>query len=134
MLDFAGFFENLKEKISDLKDGLFDWIEENRKLAIIIAGLTLVILICLILLIAFSSSAKKNKTVKLPEEELVINEQLLIPNGPELPRDYTLSRQTKENWTDKELEPWFATPSEKEINALSQSNDNMINEIIKAAP
>ncbi|MCR4580175.1 MAG: hypothetical protein K5681_07505 [Treponema sp.] len=132
-MDLSGFFENIKEKISDLKDWLFDWIEENKKLALIIASLIFVILICLILLIVLASSGKK-KEVKVPDQELIINEQLLIPNGPELPRDYTLSRQTKESWTDQEIEPWFTTPSEKEINSLSQSNDNMINEIIKAAP
>ena len=133
-MDFSEIFENIKDKFSEIKDAVLDWIDENRKLAIIIAALILLILICLLLLAATTSSSKKKKTESANTNELIINEQLLIPNGPELPRDYTLSRQTKEKWTDEDVEPWFTTPSEKEINALSQSNENMINEIIKAAP
>ncbi len=133
-MDFAALFENLKEKFSEIKDALIDWIDENRKLAAIMAGLIAIILICLIILAGAASSQKKKKAKVEKPQELIIDEQLLIPNGPELPRDYTLSRQTKEKWSDEDVEPWFTTPSEKEINALSQSNDNMINEIIKAAP
>ena len=133
-MDFSELFEKIKDKISEIVDTLAEWIEENKKLAILAGSLILVILLCLILLAAAASSAKKKKTKPVEEESLVINENLLIPNGPELPRDYTLSRQTKEKWTDEDVEPWFTLPSEKEINALSQSNDNMVNEIIKAAP
>ena len=133
-MDFSEIFENIKDKFSEIKDAVLDWIDENRKLAIIIAALILLILICLLLLAATTSSSKKKKTETANTNELIINEQLLIPNGPELPRDYTLSRQTKEKWSDEDVEPWFTIPSEKEINALSQSNENMINEIIKAAP
>lgn len=133
-MDFSGLFDTIKEKFSEIKDAVLDWIDENRKMAFITAGLILVILLCLLLLVAASSSAKKKKAKKVEPESLVINEGLLIPNGPELPRDYTLSRQTKEKWSDEELSPWFTTPTEKEINSLSQSNKNMINEIIKAAP
>ena len=133
-MDFSELFEKIKDKISEIVDNLTEWIEENKKLAILAGSLILVILLCLILLAAAASSAKKKKAKPVEEESLVINENLLIPNGPELPRDYTLSRQTKEKWTDEDVEPWFTLPSEKEINALSQSNDNMVNEIIKAAP
>ena len=133
-MDFAEIFDNIKEKFSEITDTVVEWIDENRKMAIIAGGLIVIILLCLILLAAAVSSEKKKKAQPVQEEGLVINEQLLIPNGPELPRDYTLSRQTKEKWTDEDVEPWFTTPSEKEINALSQSNENMINEIIKAAP
>ncbi len=133
-MDFSEIFNNIKEKISEIKDTVIDWIDENRKLAIIIASMILLILICLLLLAAATSSSKKKKSEPVNKNELIINEQLLIPNGPELPRDYTLSRQTKEKWNEEDVEPWFTTPSEKEINALSQSNNNMINEIIKAAP
>ena len=133
-MDFSELFEKIKDKISEIVDTLTEWIEENKKLAILAGSLILVILLCLILLAAAASSAKKKKAKPVEEEGLVINENLLIPNGPELPRDYTLSRQTKEKWTDEDVEPWFTLPSEKEINALSQSNDNMVNEIIKVAP
>ena len=91
------------------------------------------ILICLILLIAIAGK-KDKKSDEVPGSRLVLTEPLIIPNGPELPRDYNTSRTTKEKWTDEEAQPWFTIPGEKEIDALSKSNDNLINEVIGAAP
>ncbi|MCH5292612.1 MAG: hypothetical protein J1E07_02615 [Treponema sp.] len=133
-MDFADFFDGIKEKFSETTETLLDWIEENKKVAIIISSLVIVILLCLVLLAASVSSAKKKKNAPRPRQELILSEPLLIPDGPELPRDYTLTRRTKEKWTDEEADPWFTVPSEKEIDSLSRSNESMVNEIIKAAP
>lgn len=133
-MDFADFFDGIKEKFSETTETLLDWFEENKKVAIIISSLVIVILLCLVLLAASVSSAKKKKNAPRPRQELILSEPLLIPDGPELPRDYTLTRRTKEKWTDEEADPWFTVPSEKEIDSLSRSNESMVNEIIKAAP
>ena len=77
---------------------------------------------------------KDKEPKKVPGQELVLTEKLVVPNGPELPRDYNTSRQTKDKWTDQESQQWFTIPGDKEIEALSKSNDNLINEIIGAAP
>lgn len=130
-------FEKIKNKFfsakDTVKDKIFYFYHENKKLALIIAGLILVILICLILLICMAGK-KSKKTDNLPGEELILTENLVIPDGPELPRDYTTSRQTKEKWTDEEAESWFTVPGQKEIDSLATSNENLVNEIIGAAP
>lgn len=125
--------ESIKDFISSLSDKVTSFYEENRKISFIILGLILVILICLILLVATSEKDKK-KQKDLPGSNLQLTESLIIPNGPELPRDYNISRKTKDKWTEEEAEPWFTVPTEKEINSLSNSNENMVNEIIGAAP
>ncbi|MBQ1711504.1 MAG: hypothetical protein II032_10345 [Treponema sp.] len=127
------FLEKIKDIFIDLKDKLLEFYEENKKLSIIILSSIIVILICLILLIALVSK-KDKEPKKVPGQELVLTEKLVVPNGPELPRDYNTSRQTKDKWTDQEAQQWFTIPGDKEIEALSKSNDNLINEIIGAAP
>lgn len=127
------FLEKIKDIFIDLKDKILDFYEENKKLSIIILSFFILILVCLILLIALSGKNKK-KVQKVPEQDLVLTEPLVIPDGPELPRDYNTTRKTKENWTDEEAQVWFTVPGEKEIDALSRSNDNLVNEIIGAAP
>lgn len=127
------FWEKIKEIFIDLKDKLLDFYEENRKLSLIILSFIIVILICLILLIALIGK-KDKKPDEVPGQELLLTESLVIPNGPELPRDYNTSRETKEKWSEEEAQEWFTIPGDKEIEALSKSNENLINEIIGAAP
>lgn len=128
--------EFLKEKfssfISPLKEKFLSFYEENKKLTYLIAGLIAALLLCIILLISTAGKNKKQKEV--PGQKLELTEKLVIPNGPELPKDYTVSRKTKEKWTDEEADPWFTTPSQKEIESLGNANDNLVNEIIGAAP
>lgn len=129
----SNILESIKDFISSLLDKVTSFYEENKKISFIILGLILVILFCLILLVATSEKDKK-KQKDLPGSNLQLTESLIIPNGPELPRDYNISRKTKDKWTEEEAEPWFTVPTEKEINSLSNSNENMVNEIIGAAP
>ena len=136
-MDFKEFFEDIKEKITDLTQPLIekatDFYEENKKLSLLILGLSALILILLILLIAVSGSKKKEEP-QIPGTVLELTETPLIPDGPELPKDYTPSRITKDKWTDEQAQQWFTVPSQNEIDSLSKSNDIMINEILGAAP
>jgi len=126
-------FEKLKDIFSPVIDKITAFYEENRKMFFVICGLVIVILICLILLAATSGKNKK-KVQEVPGRSLELTEPLIIPDGPALPREYTASRKTKENWTAEEAEPWFTVPDQKEIDSLGTANDNLINEIIGAAP
>lgn len=132
-MEKPAFLDDIKVKISALKDKIFFWIKENKKLAIVIASLFCLMLICIIILIC-SFNKGKNQSEKIYKEQLQLTHELVIPNGPDLPDDYTISRETKENWSKEEGEQWFTLPSEKEINGLSKANDNLIDEILGAAP
>ena len=131
-MDFKGILDSIKEKISSLIEKVREFYEENRMLSLIIAGLVAILLLCIVLLIALAG--KKKETVKVPGTVLELTETPVIPDGPELPKDYTASRTVKDKWTDEEAQEWFTLPSQKEIDSLAKSNDILINEITGAAP
>ncbi len=131
-MDFKGIHDNIKEKTSSLIEKVREFYEENRMLSLIIAGLIAILLLCIVLLIALAG--KKKETVKVPGTVLELTETPVIPDGPELPKDYTASRTVKDKWTDEEAQEWFTLPSQKEIDSLAKSNDILINEITGAAP
>ncbi len=131
-MDFSELKENINEKFSDLSERLINFCQENKKLAIAAGAFILLLFTGLIVLTA--SIEKKKK--KQPEKPYVLelSETLQIPESPELPKDYNISRRTKEKWDESETDEWFTVPSDTEIDSLANSNDNMINEIVGAAP
>lgn len=132
-MDFSGIIDTVKEKIQDLIDKCTEFYEENPKRFIIIASSIVAVLLLLIILCA-SGSSKKDKKTKTYIEKLELSEKLIVPDGPVLPKDYNYTRKTKDKWTEAEADEWFTTPTESEIEALSKSNDAIVNEIIGAAP
>ncbi|SEQ72385.1 hypothetical protein SAMN04487977_10977 [Treponema bryantii] len=131
-MDFQGLLDNIKEKASSIFEKIREFYEENKMLSYIIAGLTALLLICIILIIVLAGKKKEPEVV--PGSVLELTEPLAIPDGPELPKDYTASRTTKDKWSEEETEQWFTIPTQKEIDSLSKANDNLINEITGAAP
>ena len=123
----------LEEKLEPVTEKVLEVHEKNRKTFYVICGLVTIMLVCLILLIAIAVKGKK-KTVKVYGEKLELTEPLKVPDGSELPHDYTVNRTTKKSWTEEEAKEWFTVPSEEDVETLSKSNDNMVNEIIGAAP
>ena len=131
-MDFKGICENIKEKLSPLIEKVREFYEENKMLSYIIAGLVALLILCIILLIVLTG--KKKEPEVIPGTVLELTEPLSIPDGPELPKDYTVSRTPKEKWSEEDAQEWFTVPSQKEIDSLSKANDNLINEITGAAP
>ena len=131
-MDFKGILDSIKEKTSSIYEKAREFYEENKMLSIIILSLVALLLLCIILLI--SLTGKKKEPVVVPGTVLELTEPLAVPNGPELPKDYTASRTPKDKWTQEDAEEWFTIPSQNEIDSLSKANDKMIDEITGAAP
>lgn len=130
-MDIKAFFENLKEKIISLYQTIVDYCRDNKRNAILFASLG----VCIILLIILLACLPHKKKDKNPaQKEIVVTEEFLIPDGPELHQDYNISRQTKEKWSDEQADTWFQIPGQKDIDSLEKANDNIINEITGAAP
>ena len=130
-MDIKVFFENLKEKIISLYELIRDYCSENKRNAILIGSLIILVLLLLILLLCLP---KKKKTSEVQEKPVVLTETLLIPDGPELQRDYNISRKTQEKWDEEQADTWFEKPTEKDIESLEKANDNIILDITGAAP
>ena len=130
-MDFKSFFENLTEKIVSLFDLIKDYCSENKRNAILFGTLGASIILLIILLCCIP----KNKKTKVEQEKpVVLTETLLIPDGPEINRDYSISRQTQDKWSDEQADVWFEKPTEKDIESLEKANDNIRSEITGAAP
>lgn len=125
--------EKVKTVFSSVKNKIIELYFDNKKVFFLLLSLCFIIFLCIVLLI-FIPREKKESQNSTIQNHLELSEKLLIPNGPELPKDYTFSRKTKEKWTEQEAQVWFTEPSQKDIDSLSKSNDKMINEITGAAP
>ena len=125
--------EKVKTVFSSVKHKIIELYFDNKKVFFLLLSLCFIIFLCIVLLI-FIPREKKESQNSTIQNHLELSEKLLIPNGPELPKDYTFSRKTKEKWTEQEAQVWFTEPSQKDIDSLSKSNDKMINEITGAAP
>ena len=130
-MDFNNFITKLKEKIISLYTKVYEYCQENTRNAIIYASLGCFVLILLILILCLSSP-KKTKIEN--RKNIVLTEDLLIPDGPELFNDYNISRETQDKWSDEEAETWFEVPETKDITSLEKANDTIISDIIGAAP
>lgn len=113
-------------------------IEENKKQTIFVCSILIFMTLCgfFVLLLSTSQQEKKEKkeTKVINQKNLVIDQELLIPNELTINNKYTHVRQKKEKWSEEEANEWFTVPDETEIEKLSQSNDKIVKDIIGAAP
>lgn len=121
--------------VQEYIDNLRDLIEENKKIATIACASLLVVLILLsVIVIQSESKARALKKSRIEAKKLILDQPLLIPEGPVVPSGYITSRKTEKQWSDEEVENWFTLPDSEEVEKLGKANDRMINEIIGAAP
>ena len=122
MQDFNEILENIKF-----------FLQENKKKTIFICSLLIFMTFCALIVLSISGRKKKLPPIE-PQKELVIDQKLLIPDGPVVPDGYITERKTQKNWSEDDIEKWFTTPTEQEIQKLSDTNDRTVSEIIGAAP
>lgn len=110
-------------------------IEENKKQTIFVCSILIFMTLCGFFVLLLSTSQQEKKETKvINQKNLVIDQELLIPNELTINNKYTHVRQKKEKWSEKEANEWFTIPDETEIEKLSQSNDKIVKDIIGAAP
>ena len=121
-------FSTLAEKFRYL-------IEENKKQTIFVCSILIFMTLCGFFVLLLSTSQQEKKETKvINQKNLVIDQELLIPNELTINNKYTHVRQKKEKWSEEEANEWFTVPDETEIEKLSQSNDKIVKDIIGAAP
>lgn len=115
----------------ELKDNISTFIREKPLLARITALLLIFFLLALIIIFIQSS---KPKAKEYKKTDIVLNEKPLAPAGPEVEKDYYMSRSTQETWSKAEIEEYFTEPDSSLLKELENSNDKIIDEILGAAP
>lgn len=123
---------NLKEKITSLFKRLVNFIKEDLRRSLIILLIALIVLLIILVI----SSVVKGSSKRLDEtiSPITFSQELLIPEGPQVKQDYSVSRQPEEQWPEAETENWFTVPSSKEVEDLGRANDKLILDVIGAAP
>ena len=123
-MDFSTLVENFRYLI-----------EENKKQTIFVCSILIFMTLCGFFVLLLSTSQQEKKETKvINQKNLVIDQELLIPNELTINNKYTHVRQKKEKWSEEEANEWFTIPDETEIEKLSQSNDKIVKDIIGAAP
>lgn len=124
-------FNEVKDKISDFFKKVISFFLEDKRRSIIILLASLILILIILLIVSITHIEKKSD---VQVHEIVFSEELLIPEGPQTTEDYTVSRKTPEEWSVEETENWFTVPSAKEVEKLADANDNLISDVIGAAP
>lgn len=110
-------------------------IEENKKQTIFVCSILIFMTLCGFFILLLSTSQQEKKETKvINQKNIVIDQELLIPNELTINNKYTHVREKKEKWSEEEANEWFTVPDETEIEKLSQSNDKIVKDIIGAAP
>lgn len=110
-------------------------IEENRKQTILVCSVLIFMTLCGFFILLLSTSQQEKKGTKvINQKNLVIDQELLLPNELTINNKYTHVRQKKEKWSEEEANEWFTVPDETEIEKLSKANDKIVKDIIGAAP
>lgn len=120
MNGFQDIVENLKLSLC----------EHNKKTLFLCA----VVLLMVFLAIFSFRSVKKSEELVKQNHEIEFDQELLIPKGPVVPDEYVLSRVTGNKWSSEEIQKWWTSPSNDEVQELSQANDRIVNGIVGAAP
>lgn len=120
MLDF----DELKEKVSD-------FIHE-KPLAFGISALILVFFVLALIVIFIQSSKPAPEEYK--KEVYTSIEKPIAPSGPDIEKDYYMSRTTKSEWSEEELKEYLPENDSGLIEELNDTNNKIIDEILGAAP
>ena len=91
-------------------------IEENKKQTIFVCSILIFMTLCGFFVLLLSTSQQEKKETKvINQKNLVIDQELLIPNELTINNKYTHVRQKKEKWSEEEANEWFTVPDETEI-------------------
>ena len=76
-------------------------IEENKKQTIFVCSILIFMTLCGFFVLLLSTSQQEKKETKvINQKNLVIDQELLIPNELTINNKYTHVRQKKEKWSD----------------------------------
>lgn len=127
--------DDIKNKFRGFKEKVQDFIDGNRKLALILLVAILLILILLVMLIVGSASkGSKSVSAQEPNGAEAFEDSFIPPQDATLGDDYYFSRNTEEQWSKEEADSYFTVPTPSVIDELRKDNDSLVEEILGAAP
>lgn len=113
------------------KESVLGFIRRKPILAIITAIIIFFFIVALAVLFIQSSKPKQKSYEK---QDIVLDSVPLMPNGPEIEKEYYPSRTTQNKWADEDARQWLTEPGQEMTKELERSNNNIIKGITGAAP
>ncbi|MGI5069931.1 hypothetical protein HRO26_02115 [Treponema pectinovorum] len=115
----------------ELKDNFFELFHKKPLYSL---GLLIILLFFLIALIVIFIQSSKPKQKTYQKTDFVLDAKPLLPEGPEIEKNYYPERSLKKQWSQQEIEQWFTKPDSTNLKELERTNDKIVKEITGAAP
>lgn len=96
----------------------------------------IIILVVLFLSVTVYGKVFIKETV-LPQREnynFDLDQELIPPAEPKIKKDFYVSREQKEKWSDEEIAEWFMIPNEYMIEKLHEDNKKLIQKLMEGSP
>ena len=90
-------------------------------------------LIAVISITVGESNLFKKKKLSF-DENFTLHQPLVAPEPPSTPDEYYLVRPKDYTWTEQDIDRWFSPPDEQLLDALRAANDELISDLLEAAP
>lgn len=118
-------FEDIKYEISDFA--------HEKPILLTVICIVVFLFIAGIIILMIQTTPEK-KAVSPAPEPFTANESILIPDSPDIEKDYYPNRVTENEWSQDEINKWFTYPEDESMEELEKANDRIIKDITEAAP
>lgn len=119
-------------EIDDIKDAFSDFAHEK---PLLLSVIVLVVFLFIAGLIILMIQTTPTKTVEYQQAEpFTADAPVLIPDSPDIEKDYYPNRITENQWTQDEVNKWFTYPEDETMSGLEKTNDRIIKDITDSAP
>ena len=116
----------------DLKDSISDFTQKKPLLVAIICIVVFLFFAGLIILMIQTTPVKKTEFKEA--EPFTQDAPVLIPDSPDIEKEYYPNRITENQWSQEEINKWFTYPEEETMKELEKANDKIVDDITGAAP
>ena len=96
--------------------------------------LLLVFFLIAVIIITVGESNLFNKKKLRFDENFTLHQPLVAPEPPSTPDEYYLVRPKDYTWTEQDIDRWFSPPDEQLLDSLRDANDELISDLLEAAP
>ena len=115
----------------DIKDSISDFTHEKPLLVAVIGIIVFLFFAGLIILMIQTTPVKKAEIQQA--EPFTADNPVIIPDAPDIEKEYYPNRITENQWSQDEINKWFTYPEEESMKELEKANDKIVDDITGAA-
>ncbi|MCR4822746.1 MAG: hypothetical protein K5873_07730 [Treponema sp.] len=116
----------------DIKYEISDFAHEKPFLMTFICIVVFLFIAAIVILMIQTTPPKKEPLKQA--EPFTADAPVMIPDAPDIEKDYYPNRITENQWSKKDMEKWFTFPEDENMEGLEKANDKIVSDITGAAP